>query len=99
MFNAFCTRCLSFYVELCLQIKNRFRNLSKYENFKLINPQLLRDKPVSLTPLIEQFPNLINNNIDEEISSEEREISCLPADIKNKLKQVDFTEFWFELNS
>lgn len=96
--NAFCTRCLSFYVELCLQIKIRFRNLSKYENFKLLNPQLLLEKPVSLTLLLEQFPNLINNNI-EEISSEVREISCLPTDIKNKLKHVDFVEFWFELNS
>lgn len=92
----FLNNCLNFYVELCIQIRKRFSNLSKYENLKLLNPVQLLEKPITLTPLCQQFPHFFLDNI-EEPCTEAREISSLPTNIKNKLKGLEFTEFWFEL--
>ncbi|XP_018570645.1 uncharacterized protein LOC108910509 [Anoplophora glabripennis] len=94
----FYNNCLNFYVELCLQIRERFKNVDQYENFQLLDPNLLLSKPTSLTPLFEQFPHLLNDNV-EEVASECRELCNLPDTIKNNLKILDFTEFWFELYS
>ncbi|KAJ8914868.1 hypothetical protein NQ315_014881 [Exocentrus adspersus] len=92
----FYNNCLNFYTELCVQIRKRFHNLTIYENFKLLNPSQLLEEPVSFMPLLEQFPHLVNNNM-EEIAAEAREISSLSNDVKTKLKELEFTEFWFEL--
>lgn len=88
--------CLSFYIELCTQIKNRFKNMNIYQTFTLLNPHRLLEKPINFLPLIEQFPNLLSNNI-EQVSSQAREICDLGDAIKAKLKEMDFLEFWFEL--
>lgn len=81
-----------------MQIRKWFNNISQYENFKLVSPDDLLENPVSLTSLFEQFPEL-NGNTTEEISIEAREISSPPTDVKNKLKNLEFTEFYFELNT
>nr|CAI5869730.1 unnamed protein product [Callosobruchus analis] len=90
--------CLKFYVELCLQIRNRFKNLSQYENFQLLNPNTVLERPTSITILIQQFKHFVKDNM-EEIASECREISSLPNQIKIKLKELEFSAFWFELSS
>ncbi|KAJ8910917.1 hypothetical protein NQ315_014251 [Exocentrus adspersus] len=94
----FYNNCLKFYVELCLQIRERFKNIDQYENFQLLDPNLLLSKPTSLTPLFEKFPDLLKDNV-EEVASECREICNLSDTIKTNLKTIDFTEFWFELYS
>ncbi|CAG9840762.1 unnamed protein product [Diabrotica balteata] len=94
----FYNNCLNFYTQLCLQIRKRFKNLSKFENLRLLNPTELLEKPISLISIIDEFPQLVNGNI-EDISIEAREISSLPIYLKNKLRNLEFSEFWFELNN
>nr|CAI5869733.1 unnamed protein product [Callosobruchus analis] len=79
-------------------IRNRFKNLSQYENFQLLNPNTVLERPTSITILIQQFKHFVKDNM-EEIASECREISSLPNQIKIKLKELEFSAFWFELSS
>lgn len=45
-----------------------------------------------------QFPHFINNNI-EDIASQCRKICNVPQHIKNKLTELHYSAFWFELYS
>ncbi|XP_018571105.1 uncharacterized protein LOC108910845 [Anoplophora glabripennis] len=94
----FKNHCLSYYIELCCQIRNRFQNLKQYEFFGLINPKKLCENTVSITPLLRQFIHLSDNNVMA-IGSEARLISSLPENLKIKLVDLHFQDFWFELYS
>nr|CAI5858476.1 unnamed protein product [Callosobruchus analis] len=50
--------CLKFYVELCLQIRNRFKNLSQYENFQLLNPNTVLERPTTDQKVLVTSANL-----------------------------------------
>lgn len=53
----------------------------------------------SLSPLFEQFPYLILNDKLEETASEARELCNFSEGVKSKLKELEFVQFWFELNT
>lgn len=77
----FKNKCLDYYIQLCTEIKCRFRSLKNYQQFSLLNPTRLLNETVSLTSLFKKFPHLTDQNF-QQIASEAREICNLPKTVK-----------------
>lgn len=91
--KSFRLRALDFYIELCLQIRQRFQfdnillnSLSNLEPIKALSGEV-----TSIVTLIEQIPSISESEY-ENINIEWIQL----ADIENKdyLKDLDFEEFW-----
>lgn len=89
-------KCLSYYIELCSQIKKRFQNLDLYKKFQCLNPKDVVNGNTNIVDLLVAFPNICNNK-SEQISSEFREICNLPGSVKTDLIALDVESFWFKL--
>lgn len=47
--------CLAYYIELATQIKTRFKNITEYKEFSLLNQTKLLTEHVPLTPLLNKW--------------------------------------------
>lgn len=89
--------CLNFYIELALQIKQRFPfSNDLYTKLTWIDPQNIfsENKAFSIIPLAKYFPNMIHAEKYEEINSEWRMLSEMPQE---KFKNMDIETFVTEL--
>lgn len=93
----FFNSCLSFYVELCTQIRKRFSNLNLFENFRLLQPSVVLKENKKVTPLLLQFQHLVDETKKQEIADEYREIANVPLDVKKYLESLEFDKFWFKV--
>ena len=92
---AFRNKCLNFYIELTIQIKNRFQYFTEnYKKFHVLNPSIVLSGTQSILPLIKQF-HFITNEANIEQISEFRQLADLLSEIINNINQSDFEEFWF----
>lgn len=89
-------KCLSYYIELCSQLKKRFQNIQVYKKFQCLSPSHVLTGNSSIIDLLIAFPHICKNKF-EEISSEFREICNLPESIKSDLLTLDFEHFWFKI--
>lgn len=94
----FKVKCLAYYIELCSQIQKRFDNIDSYKIFQCLNPKNVLNGDLNITKLLIQYPN-ISQDKTEEISSEFREVSNLPTDVKKDLFNMDLESFWFKVFS
>lgn len=84
---------MGYYVELCCQIKSRFKNLDEYKHFEVLDPKaVLSDDERSIVPLVRQFRHLTDNMAD--VGNTYRELSNLPKTVKMKFKDLPPEAFW-----
>lgn len=96
--KAFRQRCLQYYIELCIQIKNRFSKFTEnYKSFEILNPRLVVSGTQNITPLLQQFHFLTTFENIENIANEFRMIGDLPRETIEKLGSLDFEQFWFKI--
>lgn len=92
--------CLNFYIELAVQVKNRFPFGNElYTQLTWLDPQNIfsDNKASSIIPLVRKFPNMVNENILESINTEWRSLSELPVNKFNK--DMELEELVTELGS
>lgn len=93
--KSFKHKCLSFYSELCNQIKNRFLfSNSALEVLKVFNPDVSKSGNIpSLVKILNNFPKLKDVINKEHLNLEWRSI----PDVKDLENVEDLEEFWFSI--
>lgn len=86
--------CLSFYIELCNEIKKRFKFDDSVLNFtRNLDPKIVTIfPPESIAPIYNRFKSFFPNIDIEELSTEWRNISTQDYLVKQNDKSVE--EFW-----
>lgn len=98
----FQVKTLNFYVALSKQMMKRFLSHNMFKNLQLLEAldpvNVCQGKPKSLIPLAVKFPNIVDENVYEDLNSEWRELSV--GDIAVKLKDIsDEPEtFWYNVS-
>lgn len=92
-------KCLNFYIDLSSQIKDRFPFGNElYQQLTWFDPRIFSDlKAPSIIPLVKRFPNMVNENLFENINSEWRMLSELPKAKFNE--NMDLEIFIIELGT
>lgn len=85
--------CLNFYVELCSEIKKRFKFNDPVLAFaKNLDPKVVTDSPQSIVPIYSMFKLSFPDVNVEQLSTEWRSIATNDVLLKNTDKPVE--EFW-----
>ncbi|KAG5882632.1 hypothetical protein JTB14_001822 [Gonioctena quinquepunctata] len=92
--KSFRVRCLSFYIELCKELKSRFKFNDPVLNFvQNLDPKIVTKSPKSIIPIYLKFRSLFSNNVNlEELSTEWRNIAHNQALSTHADKPIE--EFW-----
>lgn len=95
-YNNFVDNCLSFYIELCHQMKQKFDfGNTVLKNLNVINPSVILNKSTDIIPLLQRFPNLICKEKYQILENEVRELRLIDFE-KNTL---NFDIFWKYVSS